>query len=657
MQGGKNARVKRRTSACRLLRMVRYDLGQFREISCTDSQEGTVFSHAHAPVSGTPSSLSAAAPCRVFRCGTPRIPRFDHSMLHSMRQVCLRDGKQTLALLTAAQQHWTYTQVFQNPLADLAGTTAGQTELHKEVAGLGTTLADGHNILLLAAGASRSGKTFTLVGEPDETTRPTAESTASGSCLFFLAEVPSEDGGGTSGMAPVAAEARKVPKKGKGKGGGGGTGGGAESLHDGGGGGVAAKATPLAGIFPRLLAEAFATLNHRVAQCAFVVWVSAAAVSMSGPPDAASSRGTTVESLLPPSDPPPRAGGGGQVEDEAGAVPKGQKQKEERDPGLPPRAPPEDDGRWGGAVAASSPQEVMEIVTNARSRARLSEGAAGELRENRHFLFRVRVELVNRSSNEVSSCEMVVVELAEEKTGEAWPAGLAEAVRAHAAAASANSNKLDEATGLLGMVGACLTDTAKVILRCVLHAWEPAKFRNECRRRASCFRIGLSVSSSCSGHHVTENGATTTVLSAGTPLENSQRDDLFHAKISLRTAPARLTQSLRTPAPVTTGTTAVTTQYRLSLYCVSVRLTTTQTRPSESWLSERRARTRAKMARLNSGECRAFVRRVMATRLDPGGNAKQPHWKRALAARTYCSVLTYSLRYKHLATPRPRPPT
>ncbi|CAM9543634.1 unnamed protein product, partial [Hapterophycus canaliculatus] len=343
------------------------------------------------------------------------------------KEVCLRDGKQTLALLTAARQHWTYTQVFQNPSADSGGTTAGQAELHKEVAGLGTTLADGHNVLLLAAGASRSGKTLTLVGEPDETTRPAAAGpTAPGNSCFFLAEVSGEGGGGTSATAPLAAEGKKVPKKGKGKAGGGAGGGergAAESLHDG-GGGVAAKATALAGIFPRLLAEAFATLNHRAAQCAYVVWVSAAAVSIPAPPDAASSRGAVVESLLPPSAPPPPAcggrsstGSGGQTEDEVGAALNREEQNEERDPELPPRAPPEDDGRWGSAVAASSPQEVMEIITGARSRAKMSEGAAAETREDRHFLSRIRVELVNRSTHEVSSCEMVIVELAEEKPG------------------------------------------------------------------------------------------------------------------------------------------------------------------------------------------------------------------------------------------------
>ena len=373
--------------------------------------------------------------------------------------------------------------MFQNPSAEIAAKTAGQAELHKEVAGLGTTLADGHNVLLMAVGASRSGKTMTLVGEPD------AAAAAAGTCGYFVPEALSEDGGGAgakAGAAPAPTashgDAKRQPKKGKGKGGAGGGRGAEEALGDG-GGGVALVATPLAGIFPRLLAEAFATLGHRVAQCAFVVWVSAAAVSLPEGADAAGSRGGVVESLLPPtsasndSDP---AGSGEQVEgsggDGDGAT--ADQTKNERDPGVPPRAPPEDGGLWGRAVAASSPQEVMKVIADARLRAASlsatpAEGNAPVMREDRHFLSRVRVELVNRSTNEVSSCEMVIVELAEEKPGEAWPAALAEIVRAHAAATAAN-NKGDEADGFLGLIRGCLADTAKVcaemVVRETLHA-------------------------------------------------------------------------------------------------------------------------------------------------------------------------------------------
>lgn len=375
-------------------------------------------------------------------------------------QVCLRDGKQTLALLTAAQQHWTFTHVFQNPSAEVAATIAGQTELHKEVAGLGTTLADGHNVLLMAVGASRSGKSLTLVGEPDS-------AAATGTCGFYVPQATSEDGGGTGTKAAAAPAATtnqaRSTKKGKGKGGGGGT----EGVGDG-GGGVAVKATPLAGIFPRLLAETFATLDHRVAQCAFVVWVSAAAVSIPAGPDAVGNRGGVVESLLSPAVPPPpvRNGSSPAGDDGDGDGGKTEKEKEERDPDLPPRAPAEDSGLWGGAVAASSPHEVMQLIAGARSRAVSPSGASAAggttgMREDRHFLSRVRVDLVNRSSSEASSCETVMVELAEEKPGEAWPAALADVVRAHAAA-TAVSNKGDEADGFLGMVRGCLSDTAKV---------------------------------------------------------------------------------------------------------------------------------------------------------------------------------------------------
>ena len=81
--------------------------------------------------------------------------------------------------------------------------------------------------------------------------------------------------------------------------------------------------------------------------------------------------------------------------------------------------------------------------------------------ETRHFLSRIRVDLVNRSTNEHSSCEMVVMELAEEKPEASWPVALAEMVRSKAAASVAAAAP-EEAEGFLGMVKGCLTDTAKV---------------------------------------------------------------------------------------------------------------------------------------------------------------------------------------------------
>lgn len=396
-----------------------------------------------SPPSAKPPSTSH--PPRPFGAETSEI--YLHFFTFCFPKVCLRDGKQTLALLTAAQQHWTYTYVFQNPSTDASATSAGQTELHREVAGLGTTLADGNSVLLIAAGAAGSGKTLTLVGDPDE-------ARAAGG--FFFEEVGREDGAEVGAPPTLTGNGeKKVARKGKGKGGGA-DGAALDALGEG-GGGVAAKAKPLAGIFPRLVAEAFATLNHRSAQCAFVVWVSAAAVSV----PAAGGNGGVVECLLPPPSPVGGDSPGEQAECGDG---RGVEHNEQRDPRLPPLAPPED-RLWGRALPASSPQETMAIVEDARSRVvapppSTSEAGAPKASETRHFLSRIRVELVNRSTNEISSCEMVAMELGEEKAGESWSAALAEVLRAHAAAAIVA--KPEEEDGFLGMVRGCLTETSKV---------------------------------------------------------------------------------------------------------------------------------------------------------------------------------------------------
>lgn len=314
----------------------------------------------------------------------------------------------------------------------------------------------------MAVGASRSGKTLALVGEPDQT------AAAVGGDGFFVADASGEDSKGTATPAATAiqGEPKKVPKKGKGKAGGGGGGGergGEEALGDG-GGGVALKVTPLAGVFPRLLAETYATLKHRVAQCAFVVWVSAVAVSIPVGPQVADGSSGVVQSLLPPVVPPPVCG------DSSSAGCEGDTSDEKKnqvEPDATSSGPTEGENRWGREVAASSPQEVMRIVMDARTRVASSPEVGGsgnseEVRKDRHFLSRVRVELVNRSTSEASSCEMVIVELAEEMPGEAWPVALAETVRAHAAATVVNINKSDRADGLPGMVRSCLADTAKV---------------------------------------------------------------------------------------------------------------------------------------------------------------------------------------------------
>lgn len=322
-------------------------------------------------------------------------------------------------------------------------TSSGQVEVHREVSGLGTSLADGHSVLLMAVGAAGSGKTLTLVGSPEE---------ADTAGDFFLAAAPA-GGGGVPPTATGTSSEKKTTKKGKGKAAG--AEGAGSDMPGGSEEGAAAKATPLAGILPRLVAETFATLTHRSAQCAFAVWVSAAAVSL---PTADAGAGTSrgeVECLLPP---PPTKG------DSLGDQPEsGKSKEEERDPQLPPPAPREDP-LWGHAVAASSPQEAMAIVELARSRAATrppTEAVAGVgVGVGRHFLSRLRVELVNRSTSEASSSDMVVVETAEERPGDTWPAALAEVIRAHAAAATGSS--ADGGEGLIGMVKGCLADTAKV---------------------------------------------------------------------------------------------------------------------------------------------------------------------------------------------------
>lgn len=341
--------------------------------------------------------------------------------------------------------------MFQEPSADVTATTVGQAELYREVAGLGTSVADGHSVLLLAVGAAASGKTLTLVGSPNEAT------VAGG---FFLAEAPGE-GTGTGGATAVGkqgdeATSKKPTRKAKGKGGGA-EGAAAVEAANGSGGGVAAKAIPLAGIFPRLMAETFATLVHRNAQCKFVVSVSAAAVSM--PPPNGEKGGGLVECLLPP---PPGDSDSKQTQSQGGGDAT---DKEERDPQFPPPVPAED-RHWGRALAASSPQEATSIVEDARSRATELELSTSE-GSKRHFLSRIRVELLNRSTSEASACEIVVVELAEERPGDSWPSALAEIVRAHATATPIAKSDDSEASGsgsspLLGMVRGCLADTAKV---------------------------------------------------------------------------------------------------------------------------------------------------------------------------------------------------
>lgn len=355
----------------------------------------------------------------------------------------MRDGKQTLALLTAAQQHWSYTHVFQSASTEASAIATAQAELHRELSGLGTSLADGHSVLLLAAGAAASGKTLTLVGEPEK-------SGAAG--VFFTRETDDDEVAAASAGNPSGGDvgAKRGPRKGKGKGGGGAASAAATDVESGGGGGIAEKICPLAGLLPRLVAEAFATLSHRSSQCAFTVTVSAAAVSIPAAPTTLND--ALVECLLSPAT--HGEGGGGSSELSA------------TNPAQPP--PPEGGQLWGCAIPAISPQEVVAIVEAARIRAIASPNSTpGSGASKRHFLSKIRVELQNHSTNELSCCEMILAELAEERPGDAWPVGLADAIRAHATATVVRSDDGEGPTGprgnpLLAMVRSCLSGTAKV---------------------------------------------------------------------------------------------------------------------------------------------------------------------------------------------------
>lgn len=354
-------------------------------------------------------------------------------------QVCVKDGKQKLAFLKEAHQSRTFTHVFQTSLEETLATDDEQTEVYQQVSGLGITLADGHSILLMAAGAAGSGKTMTLLGDLEE---------AKASGGFFPAAASTDEGpdGGigrtTSGRNGEKSNSKKGKRKGS-------QGNDPEEATDGmiGGSGdlVRLSTTPLAGILPRLLAEAFATLNHRDAHSAFMFWVSAAHVSNTASP----SDTKAVESLLPPAT---------MGEESPWANLEGGRSDGRNLESLLP-TPPE--GHiWGRAVEASSPQEAMAIVEDARSRAASGTQEGTGQGDMGHVLLRFVVKLVNRVTNEESISEMVTVELAEERPGDTWPKALAEIVRAHAAATG--HSKQDQAGGLLGMVRGCLRDTSKV---------------------------------------------------------------------------------------------------------------------------------------------------------------------------------------------------
>lgn len=377
--------------------------------------------------------------------------------MNAFAQICIRDGKQTLAFLYVEQRHWTYTHVFQNQSREPSSVAAAQAEMHRELAGLGVSLADGNNILVLVAGARGSGKTITLFGDPDEAQR-------AGGFLLSHEDPDARAVDKTttaSSSVPVEQHAENAkPKAGMRRGkdkpqAGDGTGAGA-------GGGGTARAIPLAGLFPRLAAEMFATLTHRKAQCAFTVCVSAAAVSTSAA-ETVDDRNAAVECLLPIPPAKPCA----TSETSGGDVDDPQLAEETRDPVRPPPSPP-DDVIWGREETAVSPHEAVAIVEAARLRAAAvpTNSPSGGC-SHRHFLSRMRVELTNHSTQEISACELVIAELAEERSGDTWPSALAKVVRDHAAPTAVNSEQEKGKDSwhchpLLGMVRTCLTDTAKV---------------------------------------------------------------------------------------------------------------------------------------------------------------------------------------------------
>lgn len=345
---------------------------------------------------------------------------------------------------------------------EASAVATAQAELYQELAGLGTSLADGHSILILAAGAAASGKTLTLVGNPEE-------AKCNGGFLLPNDDndgddnerVPTERSASTPTQTATAKQANNpMAKKGHRKG---------KERHTSEEGTAAeegrrllARATPLAGLIPRLMAEAFATLTHRSAQCAFSVNVGAAAVLASPAPTAEG--GEAVECLLPT---PPRTSKSplnAPRGDEGGST---QSNSELRGPSRPPPSPPEDT-LWGRAARAESPHEVVGIVEAARLRATATSDASSPGRSNRHFLSRLRVELLNHSTKEISACEMIIAELAEEQVGDLWPTALAGVIREHAMGAAITPEKQSSMEShldpLLVMLRSCLRDTAKVLM-------------------------------------------------------------------------------------------------------------------------------------------------------------------------------------------------
>ncbi|CAM9580062.1 unnamed protein product [Discosporangium mesarthrocarpum] len=379
-------------------------------------------------------------------------PMNEHEKSASCKEVCLKDGKQTLALLTGERQHWDYTLVFQSGSSEADGGLAqGQTELHQEMSSLGTSLADGHNVLLLASGAARSGKSLTLIGDPEEAKEPGG---------FFMPEVaggkgPEGDGGCGEGAGSGAGGAgERKSKKGKASKGGNGHG----SVE-----GVA-RVKSRAGLLPRITAEVFATLTNRQSQCHFTVSFSAVSVSAGSAPSP-----PQVRCLLPPSAGLADTGASG-VGGDGATTCTGRSDDtrggERKEAGMTPSGPTMEDSLWKRSVQACTAAEVASLMEAARVEG--GETAAGMAW---HLVSRVLVRSVNHCTKEVLVSELVMVELAEEVPGSLWAKRLASAVQAHASAAVPAGTSGSVAAGedpLLQMVEGCLRDTGKVVtLLCV----------------------------------------------------------------------------------------------------------------------------------------------------------------------------------------------
>lgn len=157
------------------------------------------------------------------------------------REVCMRDGKTSLAMLEEGKKAWDFDTVLQGG----ENITASQTELAAEFSGSSTSLVDGHNVIIIVAGSSGSGKTFSILGDPAD---------QSG---YFLA--------GGDEHSPKPKVKKGIPQP--------------DSANL---GPTLATTKPSCGIAPRLLRDAFQLLSDRDALSSYTVSISAVAVPAKG---------------------------------------------------------------------------------------------------------------------------------------------------------------------------------------------------------------------------------------------------------------------------------------------------------------------------------------------------------------------------------------